>query len=279
MTEHHALVGQGISHSLSPRLWTAVFDLLEMDADYGTCDLPEHLLGDVLSDLRAGTLTSVHVTMPYKQWAHGVVDEHDQESVRWTGVVNSIRTVDGRLIGQNTDLASASIALRSLDDQPRRALVVGAGATAASLAGALLAARTEVYVTNRTDQRAVELAARAADSRLIAVPWHERCDVSADLVVNTAPFGLRTSDSPFGVWPADASALYDLIYASELTALQRQAVDAGAVVWDGLAHLQGHVEVTLEQWLGSRSTSVYVSELISRIAGRRPLRWDRPARL
>jgi shikimate dehydrogenase len=278
MTQHHALIGQGIGHSLSPALWTATFEALGSDADYGTRDVQDDALGSVEAELRTRRLDAVHVTMPHKHWAYGVVDERDEASVRWTGVVNSIRAVDGRLIGANTDLLSASIVLGELPKRPRRALVIGAGATAASLIGALLLADVEVLVTNRTDERALELAARAPSSAVRAVPWDQRASAEVDLVVNTAPFGLRTETSPFDTWPSGATALYDLIYRHEPTALQLQATEAGALVSDGLAHLQGHIEATLAEWPDVPHAILKLTEIFTEVAGRAPARWDASGR-
>jgi shikimate dehydrogenase len=272
------LVGRGIGHSASPGMWNRIFDEVSAEVTYGLRDVDEAELPAAVDDLRTGVVDTFHVTMPYKEWAFGVSGTYG-EDVRATGVANGLTMRDSVIEGVNTDVAAARLLLAEAPRRVRRALVLGAGATGASLLLAVTEIAEDVYLTNRTPERSSRLAGRAWPHQVTAVPWHERekCAREVDLVVNTTPCGLTTPDSPLRTWTAGPDALlYDLIYQRELTPLQVQAAAAGVRTVDGLSHLQAHAEATLSR-LGIAPPPVgTLRQIMTDVGARPPLRWDRP---
>jgi shikimate dehydrogenase len=269
------LLGAGIAHSASPGLWNGLFRRLGVDFDYGLRDISADGLDQAVADLVEGRIYAYNVTMPYKQWAASVAKVGSEE-VRLSGVANFLRMEDGQVTSANTDVQAASLLFAELPDRLTSVLVLGAGATASSLVTAASNIASSVTVANRTDGRAEELAARFPGSLVSAVAWDDRDKAAAksDLVVNTTPCGLRTADSPLRqLLPGTVKYLYDLIYAAEPTALQRQAAEAGMLIVDGLAHLEAHAEAMLPMLGLSLPDPAALRTTMIEATGRSPSRW------
>jgi shikimate dehydrogenase len=271
------LLGQGIQHSASPGMWNGIFASMSSDYIYGLRDVAADRLAGALDDLRSGRIAGYHVTMPYKNWAFEAAD-HREADVQRSGVSNCLTIEDGVVSGANTDVAAARILLQELPALPQRVLVLGAGATGTSLGLASSEVADEVFVANRSAERSQLMAERDWPRRVTVVDWKDRedCVADVDLVVNATSCGLTTSESPLRAWTAGpASALYDLVYQPQLTALQLQAAAAGAAIVDGLAHLQAHAEATIPRLGLPTPAAGSLREVMAEVAGRRPLRWDR----
>lgn len=279
MTTRLELVGRGISHSLSPKAWNKIFEILDIPFTYGLRDIEENGLDGVIEDLRSGHLLQVHVTMPYKQWAYSIAEDRSDE-VAITGVSNSLSCRDGVIVSSNTDVESARILMREHSGQSlERVLILGAGATAASLTLAALDFSDNVYVSNRNDARTDELIKRDWPKKVNKVLWEDRETAAKDvgLIVNTTSVGLINEDSPLRYWPTNSSAdLYDLIYRPKLTLIQEQAKASSGVVVDGLSHLQGHIEATMNTLGLALADKLALRNIMTEIAGRPPLRWEKP---
>lgn len=198
-----AVLGHPVAHSLSPVLHRAAYAALGLESwRYDAVDVTEDELADVLAGVDA-EWAGLSVTMPLKKAVIPLLD-HIEPLAEVVGAVNTVLVQAGAgarpvLVGANTDVHGIVAALgegRSADASPvRGAVVIGAGATAASALAALaqLGCPTpQVFVrsmaragsTMRAAHRmGVEpqfLSAELADRLLDAV-------VAADVVISTLP--------------------------------------------------------------------------------------------
>jgi shikimate dehydrogenase len=123
LTQHVALLGHPVAHSLSPRMQNAAFAALGLDWDYTALDVED--AAAAIADLLARGFDGANVTIPHKQAAAAACDEAEGPSV------NTLLFRDGRVVGFNTDkeiLAGISAT---------RACVIGAGGAALALEPAL----------------------------------------------------------------------------------------------------------------------------------------------
>lgn len=230
------LVGEGISHSLSPAMWNHYFTHTGSDNRYELRDVPADGLGPVLDEIQSGDVLAANVTMPHKAWAASVAAEVS-EAVRRTRAANLL-IPGASLRAVNTDVAGARTILQRRAPY-RTALLLGAGGTASALLEALRGLAEHVLIVNRTRARADRLAARTATdfAGVTAVDWDHRDDVSvnADLVLSTVP---ATDTVPID--PARLRShvsVYDAVYRSVPTAFQEALTERGIALADGLAHL------------------------------------------
>jgi len=135
-----AVLGHPVAHSLSPVLHRAAYRALGLEGwTYDILDTPQDRLPAVLAGLDAGW-AGVSLTMPLKQVVLPLLD-HVEPLAEVIGVVNTV-LVHGpasSLVGTNTDVHGVVQALREgLGNRPvGPAIVLGAGATAASTLAAL----------------------------------------------------------------------------------------------------------------------------------------------
>jgi shikimate dehydrogenase len=247
-----AVLGHPIAHSLSPVLHTAAYAALGLDGwRYTAIDTPVEELSGVLRELDLGW-SGLSLTMPLKQAVIPLLDDVD-DVARATGAVNTVTVRPEAcgvvLAGTNTDVHGLVAALgEGLGTGPgarpvREAVVVGAGATAASTLAALrdLGCRTP-HVLVRSLSRTAGL--QEAAERLGVEPRFALLDPegslavlrAADVVVSTAPAhaadGLadaleRTAERRVG------GVLLDVVYDPRPTALSLAWARAGGAVVGG----------------------------------------------
>ena len=143
------VLGSPIAHSLSPILHRAAYSALDLPWTYERCEVTEETLGSFIGSLD-DSWVGLSLTMPLKV-AILPFAQHRSARVDGTGVANTLLiTGDGHFL-DNTDIAGVSLALAEAGVAPRRAAVVGAGATARSAVVALTQMGAEVSVMARRE--------------------------------------------------------------------------------------------------------------------------------
>ena len=241
------LLGDPVSHSLSPRIHNAAFRELGLDAVYGAQRCDRKAVPELMRSLAGG-----NVTVPHKRVAAETIDRASN-AVRATGACNTFWLERGTLRGDNTDVAGFDRALRELVGQPKNAnvLLLGAGgAAAAALYSLLTAGVAHVTVQNRTPRRARDMVARVA-------PHDDRVRLAADgvvhpaydVAVNATTLGLRAEDPlPVELEATRFDAAFDMVYSPNETAWVRAARAAGIPATDGKAMLLYQAAAAFERW-------------------------------
>ncbi len=253
------LLGDPVSHSMSPEIQNAAFEAAAVDGVYVAVRCGgDDLVGFMRGLARAGG--GGNVTLPHKEKAATLLDV-PSEAVRRTGACNTFwGGDDGRVHGDNTDVEGFRRALREFLDVPftgLRALILGAGGAArAALLGLLQERADEVCIYNRTAERARAVARRIGGQRARVVPiFRELEGQGFDLVVNATSLGLSPDDdSPidFAVLHR-AGAAMDLVYGRHKTAFVRAAEQAGIRATDGLDMLVHQGAAAFERWWGGEA--------------------------
>lgn len=228
------VLGHPIEHSLSPVLHRAAYAALGLDWEYDRHDVTEGELGGFLAGC-GPEWVGLSLTMPLKQTVLGLCD-HVEPLAEVVGAVNTVLLQrSGRVrtvVGANTDVHGIVAALREAgyaapDGRSARAVVLGAGATAAST----LAALGELGVTDpivlvRSLARTGSL--RRAAHRMGVEPTFGRLEdaqralVGADVVVSTVPGAGADAVAEALVAGGEdvGGVLLDVVYDPRPTALQ-----------------------------------------------------------
>ena len=234
------IIGDPVSHSLSPRMQNAAFRAAGLDWVYVPLPVEADRLGDAVRGLVALGFAGANVTIPHKAAVLALCDEIDAVARRAQSV-NTLVVRDGRVLGSSTDGLAITDAVEA---RGTRALVLGAGGAARAAAAALVdAGAAAVAVAARRSEQALELARLAGCD---AVAWPPAGEWT--LVVNATP--LREE---LPLEPRPGQTVVDLAYLPDgrETALVAAARAAGCeIVVDGLEILVRQGAASFERWTG-----------------------------
>lgn len=276
------VVGNPLTHTLSPAMHNAVYEALDLDWVYIPLPLEDETdLMRFLGAARVLPFVGFNVTMPFKQAMLSMCDEVAMLA-QMAGAVNTVHCVDGRFIGYNTDgrgLVESLAENANFDPEGRRVAIIGAGGAAgAALVAFILAKASSVTVVNRSIENAEALVDRvrshARNTELDVQMTAAARDVvlGADLVINATPLGMRPDDpSPVPAeWLRPEQVVCDMIYRAAVTPLVQTARSVGATALDGLGMLVSQGAIAVDIW--SESAQVKTPRDVMRAAAEEQMR-------
>ncbi|NBC19476.1 MAG: shikimate dehydrogenase [Alphaproteobacteria bacterium] len=255
MTRLYGVIGDPVTHSLSPvihRGWARDHGL---DADYRGLHVPAEALGDAMGTFERQGVKGLNVTLPHKQ----AVMEHCESIsplARRIGAVNTLSLQSGGAWrGDNTDYHGF---LEDLSEtwpaglRGRRIRVLGAGGAARAVLLALHEAGARLDIANRTPARAQAL---AADLQLPGTPVLGLEEGLADLagvelVVNCLSLG--HSGAGLALPAGEGRPFYDISYGPASRRVLGPAEAAGWKTADGLGMLVAQAALSFEIWFAIR---------------------------
>lgn len=246
-TRVYGVAGNPVAHSLSPVVMNAAMRRESVNAIY----LPLHArtLKDLLACMRDIPLQGVSITMPYKE----SIIEHLENTDPQTSTIGACNTVvraqDGKFYGFNTDMAGVLRPLEQRIPLPgAKILVLGAGGAARAAVFGLKTRGAEVFILNRTADRAQKLA-RQAKARTLKRP--ELLKQRFDAILNATPVGMgRSGHSPLTQEEIRARFVFDFVYDAVETPLLRLARAAGADTIPGIEMFASQAAAQFEIWTG-----------------------------
>jgi shikimate dehydrogenase len=238
-----AVIGYPIKHSLSPKMHSAAFSALGLQASYVPIEVHPGEVDPALDALRDKGYRGVNVTVPHKedafQWCSKTTDIAQR-----LHVCNTIDLAEKR--GTNTDAEGFSRSLAQYDFASKRALVLGAGGSTRAILYALEADGWEISLWNRTHRKAASLLqVFGFKASLMDMPEA----YGQDLIVNTTSASLSGDRLPIDWSQANSNALaYDLAYGPSLTPFLADAAYFGLETMDGRRMLMEQGAAAFEFW-------------------------------
>jgi 3-dehydroquinate dehydratase/shikimate dehydrogenase len=247
-TRIFGVAGDPIAHSLSPLMHNAAFRRENVNAIL--LPLITHKVADLLTLARELPLAGVAVTMPLKQDVLPHLANSDPLTAR-IGACNTLRTgADGKLYGFNTDVAGIVRPLeRRMRLQGARILVLGAGGAARAAVFGLVEQGADVFVVNRTHEKAAALA-RKAKAHVLGQSMLAK--QRFDAIINATPCGMTgiKQQLPLKESELNASLVFDLVYTPLETPLLKLAKARGLAVISGLEMFVQQGARQFEIWTG-----------------------------
>ncbi len=241
MTDHYAVLGNPVAHSLSPAIQQAAFDVLGIDASYTALRVDSDEFPGVVERLRRGTLAGANVTMPHKHLAFELADRVAGDAARAQSVNTFVRT-DSGVFGMSTDIPAIRSEWSRKGLPEGTALILGSGGAAAAALVAL--SGMPLYVSARSPERLSRLLDQTGTSA-IAVPWSER--VPGAVVVNATPLGMRGESLPNGLL-VESEGVFDMAYGPLPTPAIITARTLGLPSVDGIEMLVAQAALSFEAW-------------------------------
>ena len=251
-TPRYAVFGNPVVHSKSPQIHQQ-FALQEDAAiEYGRICADIGGFAEAVAAFRAEGGQGANVTVPFKQEAFALADEHSDRALA-AGAVNTLVWLeDGRIRGDNTDgigLANDIMQVKNIAIEGKTILLLGAGGAVRGVIPVLKEHRpAHIVIANRTHAKAEELA------RLFGIEAVPMADLNGgfDIIINGTSGGLS------GQLPAVSPEIfrscrlaYDMVYGEAAQAFLNFAQSNGAAeVSDGLGMLVGQAAASYHIWRG-----------------------------
>ncbi|KAJ8909119.1 hypothetical protein NDN08_005814 [Rhodosorus marinus] len=299
LTKVYGIIGNPVSHSMSPAIHNAAFKHRKVDAVY----IPL-LVDDVEKFLKSFDefkFNGFSITIPHKEAALKCVDVVDEVAERIGAINTIVRLKDGRTKGYNTDwmaaIGAVERALLSLDPEYRRrqeaplriredegverplngkhVVLVGAGGAARGMAfGAVERGAKALTIVNRTMERAEKLVGemksmgKPCECTAMSIAAFQAGEAGEfDVVMNSTSIGMHPNE---GDTPVDSDLLsesmvvFDAVYNPRETRLLREAKDKGCVVVDGVEMFVGQALKQYELWTETKPPKSVMEDAVLR---------------
>ncbi len=258
-TEVYGVLGDRVSHSLSPYMHNALFGQQDKNAVYipfAINTLEEFINAALQANSREIILNfkGFSVTIPHKQAIIKHLDFID-ETAQKIGAVNTVKIVDRKLHGFNTDADGFLVPLKKAFSvlSGAKVAIAGAGGAAKACIYALISEGANVTVFARDTVKAHAL------SEDFGIEVAKLSNLSShlgafEILVNTTPLGMRGDLVSESIARAaelkNLKLVYDLVYNPAKTVLIQETEKAGVAAIGGLEMLVAQAAAQQKIWTG-----------------------------
>jgi shikimate dehydrogenase len=269
------VIGNPIAHSISPQLHNTISSHLGVDLVYVPLRVEKEELGTAVKGLKALNYIGFNVTVPYKKDVMKFLDENTKEAILM-GAVNTVKSIDGRLYGYNTDAEGFARSFKQETGtgfKGKKIMLLGAGGTTRAIAVKIaLEGAQKLAIVNRTLTKADEIADMINNNfRPITTalsPEEEktaRAFSESDIIINTTSAGMHPNvdDTPLtgGMQFQAHQIVYDVVYNPGKTKFLEEADGKGCKISNGLGMLFYQGISAYEIWTGIKLPDKLVKEI------------------
>ncbi|AOV07927.1 shikimate dehydrogenase [Sporosarcina ureilytica] len=275
MKKWYAVIGDPISQSMSPNMHDEWFNENNMNASYSPHHIyPEHL-GQAVESLKLLGCSGWNVTVPHKSAIIPFLDEID-ESAEVMNAVNTVEVLpDGSLRGSNTDGAGFVQSLEEMFGHlcvEKKVLVIGAGGAARGICyGLHEKGYGPMYVTNRTIEKAQQLAEHLPNAKALTITEAENILDEFGLIIQTTSVGMNYAVAGMPLNPSKVAAgtvVADIIYNPLETEFLKVARENGAQTMNGVGMFVHQGALAFEKWTGIQpNTANMIDKITEKLGG------------
>ena len=276
------VIGDPISHSMSPTMHNAVIHKLGLDYVYVAFNIKGENLCAACDGFRAMGISGINVTIPHKIEVMRYLDDINPIALG-IGAVNTIKSIEGKsgvkLIGKNTDADGALISLinANFDPSNKKCVIIGAGGASRAVSFILGTKAKEIIITDIINETAESLKENliefysnpknTSEFNLIDPPLFRTVPLKTesvsnelqdtDLLINATPVGMHPLN---GISPLDKLNIklnsklfvFDVIYNPLETKLLADAKIGGCRTLSGINMLVNQGAIAFEWWTGKK---------------------------
>ncbi len=171
-TKLFGILGNPLSHSLSPALHKYLLNEISQEGRYHSFEIKENQLADIVDEIKADGFLGFNVTIPYKQAIIPHLYKMDEEA-HFIGAVNTVHIQGNKLFGFNTDGQGFISAVKKRNVQPENfsAIVLGAGGAARAVIFNLIRCGLKNIFTRSEPRRRSRTHFRAICGTLSSGSW------------------------------------------------------------------------------------------------------------
>ncbi len=261
-TSFLALIGNPVSHSLSPIMQNAAIKYLGLDLIYMAIPCKNEDLEIVVNSVKKMNCKGLNITIPFKQKVFDMCSEISPVAKK-VKAINTLKLNDNRdWIGTNTDIAGFIYPLKKLNLIKKSSLILGSGGAARSVIQGLIELKlSKITIISRKKNSLNELITNFKNDIEIKGLLSTNNEIKnliqeTDLIVNTTPVGMSNTTNndelPFGqgFWDSinSKTIVYDLIYNPSPTPFLKFCDKKGCMTIDGTQMLIAQGAKSLSFW-------------------------------
>ncbi|MFN2106811.1 MAG: shikimate dehydrogenase [Candidatus Promineifilaceae bacterium] len=277
LSELTGVFGYPVAENPTIVMQEAAFKAMGLNWRYLNLEVHARDLADAVRGMRAMNFKGINLTIPHKVAILKYLDEIAPDAAL-IGAVNTVRRVDDRLIGENTDGKGFLRALQEdagIDPAGEEVVILGAGGAARAIGVELaLAGVSAITIVNRSIDRGQELADHLNAKTAVQatfIPWEYDFAVppQTGILINATSIGL------FPDIDARPALDYDTIGAGMLicdvipnpphTPFLREAEARGARTLDGLGMLVYQGAIGFTMWTGEEAPVDVMHQALSAV--------------
>lgn len=269
-----AILGDDVGHSKSPRMLNAAFREKELNYYYFPIDVKPKDLADLVKGISKMNFAGFTLTMPHKIEIMKFLDGIDPLAEK-IGSVNTVKIIDGQLIGYNTDGEGFVTSLeveKNIKCDENTFIIIGAGGASRAITTTIaLRNAKRIYIANRTLEKAANLSniIKEKTGYKDCIPLSLEKDNlkeyvdSSNVLINTTNVGMHPYED---ISPIDISFLRkeltvaDVIYSPKRTVLLKAALEKGCDVINGEGMLLYQGYIAFEIWTGLKAPKMTMKE-------------------
>lgn len=218
------LVGEKLSHSLSPQIHEEIMRQRGIDGTYEILEFSKETFTRDFQALKGSDYRGVNITIPYKESVIPLLDEISPQA-KYIGAVNTVLFENGRAKGFNTDydgflslLSDNNIAVKG-----KGAVILGSGGVAKAVVKVLLDLGVyDLTIVSRGKQN-------FHGHYTISYEFFREANLKSDLLINCTPVGMypNVNASPISREHIRTDVVIDTIYNPPKTLLLKYAEELG----------------------------------------------------
>lgn len=238
----YGLIGKTLRHSFSKKYFTQKFIKESLDnCEYNNYELVDISEFSILTKNTPG-LEGLNVTIPYKGEVIPYLNKLD-EATETIGAVNTIKLIEGKLYGYNTDVIGFENSLKPLlQKHHTKAIILGTGG----------AANAVKYVFAKMGIEFISVSRSTKENAITYTNIDETILKNYYIIINTTPLGTFPNVEEYPKIPykhlTKKHLLYDLVYNPAETLFLKKGKEKGATIKNGLQMLKLQAEASWEIW-------------------------------
>ncbi len=249
-----AVIGYPIKHSLSPTLHSFWLNANSIQGSYEAIEITPDTFEEQIKELASQGYEGFNVTLPFKEKIMDFLSSISPEA-QALGAVNTVVVKDKSLHGYNSDVYGF---IKNIEENhpsfnfKGAALILGAGGASRAAIYALQQKGMEIFVSNRTKEKAFSL--ESDFDGITVIDWQdkENCLSEITLLVNTTSLGMAGNpDLEIDLSEINQKSLvYDIVYNPIETTLLKSAAAHGCKTLDGIEMLIYQGVMGFDMWFG-----------------------------
>ena len=250
---HYLLIGNPVSHSVSPLMHNTALKYHKIDAEYHAVAVAMSEIPSLVAHFNNESFLGANITIPHKENFLDVVDALTKEADE-IRAINTILKQNGKLIGHNTDAYGFAAPLEDyLDDLDMgRAIIFGSGGATKAIIYALNdLGFDEVIMVSRRPEKYSDIAGVILSSYY---NWPDYVE-EASLIINATPLGMIPNTDASPIKNNERELLseklcYDIVYNPKETTFLKQARSSNGITIGGIDMLIHQGAKSFKLWTG-----------------------------